>query len=474
MHAINQPGSARRSRSDAVDFCRGLALLIIFINHIPFNEVSLYTPSRFGFSDAAEIFIYCSGLVSALVFGCCLQQAGVWLGTVRVLHRCGQIYLAHLGLFITVAIVCVLGNAWLTHTDYIDRLNLRYFFDQTPEALVGLASLTYVPNYFDILPMYLVILLWVPVVWTLAQGHRSLGLLFPLLLYAAMWCWGWELPADPRSDRPWFFNPFAWQLLFFTGFAFGSGWLRIAPGRVGLTRLAWAIVILAIPLAYEPVLNQSEGLRTLRASLTLLLDKTHFGLLRGLHFLALAYLAYSWLQRHPDFLQRLPAVWIRKAGEHSLPVFFLGMNLSYVAGMILDEFGHGVVVLAWVNLGGCALLIAVAYQIAWLNTKPWQQRAGATAGPRWDIGTGMAPSVARRWQFQAIRLVSTSALLLTLSVAPLYLVNKYVMSTPVPLQMSDSTSVLKEWDMPAPESTGAGSDSNQEEQELEENEPTSS
>ena len=51
MQAIERPSSTRRSRDDAVDFCRGLALLIIFINHIPSNEVSLYTPSRFGFSD---------------------------------------------------------------------------------------------------------------------------------------------------------------------------------------------------------------------------------------------------------------------------------------------------------------------------------------------------------------------------------------------------------------------------------------
>lgn len=226
------------NRSDAVDFCRGLALLIIFINHIPFNEASRYTPSYFGFSDAAEIFIYCSGFVSALAFGRCLQQAGVWLSTVRVLHRCGQIYMAHLSLFITVAIVCLLGNVFFIDPDYIDRLNLRYFFDQTPEALLGLATLTYVPNYFDILRMYLVILLWVPLMWTLAQVHRGIGLLLPMLIYAAMWGWGWELSADPRSDCPWFFNPFAWQLLFFTGFAFGSGWLRVAPGRVGLIRLA--------------------------------------------------------------------------------------------------------------------------------------------------------------------------------------------------------------------------------------------
>lgn len=364
-------------------------------------------------------FIYCSGFVSALAFGRCLQQAGVWLGTVRVLHRCGQIYAAHLSLFITVAIVCLLGNTWLTQVDYIDRLNLRYFFDQTPEALLALASLTYVPNYFDILPMYLVILLWVPVVWTLAQFHRSIGLLLPILIYAAMWLWGWELPAEPHSDRPWFFNPFAWQLLFFTGFAFGSGWLRVTPGQVGLTWLAGAIVLLTIPVAYEPMVSQVEWLGHLRASLAPLLDKTHFGLLRGLHFLALAYLACSWFKRQPHFLQRLPAVWVRRAGEQSLPIFLLGMNLSYLSGMVLDELGHGVVVLAGVNTGGCALLLAAAHGIGWLQSKPWQNRSSFATSQGWQIGASMAPGIALGWKAQVVRSVATGALLLPLSVAPL-------------------------------------------------------
>lgn len=425
MYAPPAPDLSRTSRCDAVDFCRGLALLIIFINHIPFNELSLYTPARFGFSDAAEIFIYCSGLVSALAFGRCFDQAGVGLGTVRVLHRCGQIYLAHLGLFISLAVVCLLGNVWLGYVDYIGRLNIHYFFDQTPDALLALASLTYVPNYFDILPMYLVILFWTPLIWILARWRRSLGLLAPVLIYAAMWRWGWELPADPVSDRPWFFNPFAWQLLFFTGVAFGAGWLQVAPGRIGLTWLAGAIVLLAIPLSYEPIVGRLEWLSGLRASLGPLLDKTHFGLLRGLHFLALAYLVYSWLQRRPDWLRRLPAVWLRKVGEHTLPIFLLGMNLSYVGGMLLDAFGHGVVVLAWVNIGGCA-------------ARSWRIDAGIAWGLAWS-------RIAR-----AMRSLATGALLLLLSAAPLYLVNQYVMNLDARLQLSDSSHVLREPDMPRP------------------------
>lgn len=430
----HRPSSVDRSLS--VDFFRGIGLFIIFINHIPFNELGLYTPSRFGFSDGAEIFVYCSGFVAALAFGRCFQQAGLWLGTVRVLYRCCQIYAVHINLFIALAIICLLGNTLFTHPDYIDRLHIRYFFDETREALFGLATLSYVPNYFDILPMYVVVLLWVPVVWTAGQIRRGFGLLLPIALYAAMWFWGWDLPADPRSDRPWFFNPFAWQLLFFIGFAFGSGWLRLAPGRVGLLRLSWAIVLLAIPLSYEPIYSHAEFLGYLRAGLEPLVDKTHFGLLRGLHFTALAYLAYSWLDRHSGLLHRPIPGKIRAVGEHSLPIFFLGMNLSYIGGMVLDHMGHGLIVLAWVNMGGCALLVAAAQGISWLGSKPWKDGSRVLSGWSWEMRVGSAQNGASRWKTMVIQSFSAGVLLLPLTVAPLYMVNRHAMIGQFPLEAS--------------------------------------
>jgi hypothetical protein len=160
-------------RDAKVDFFRGLALLIIFVNHVPFNEMQQFTPSRFGLSDAAEIFVFCSGFVSAVVFGRCFERSGLWLGTLRVLNRCSHIYAAHIGLFVLAALICVLGNTLFAAPDYISRLNIRYFFDETREALLALATLTYVPNYFDILPMYLVLLLWTPVLWALARWHSQ-------------------------------------------------------------------------------------------------------------------------------------------------------------------------------------------------------------------------------------------------------------------------------------------------------------
>ena len=46
---------------NAIDFWRGLALVTIFINHVPGNTFERYTYSQYGISDAAELFVFLAG-----------------------------------------------------------------------------------------------------------------------------------------------------------------------------------------------------------------------------------------------------------------------------------------------------------------------------------------------------------------------------------------------------------------------------
>ena len=127
-------------------------------------------------------------------------------------------------------------------------MNLGYFFEESEQALLGLFTLTYVPNYFDILPMYIVQLAMMPPLMLLARVHRGLALAACAALYIAVPLFTLELPAEIAFERPWFFNPFAWQLLFYTGFALGAGWIRPLPLRGWLTVSCAAYVILEHPL----------------------------------------------------------------------------------------------------------------------------------------------------------------------------------------------------------------------------------
>ncbi|MDZ4093637.1 MAG: OpgC domain-containing protein, partial [Paracoccaceae bacterium] len=62
-HAHSHTGATARDRR--LDVFRGLAMFIILIAHTPGNFLTLWIPARFGFSDATEIFVFCSGMASA-------------------------------------------------------------------------------------------------------------------------------------------------------------------------------------------------------------------------------------------------------------------------------------------------------------------------------------------------------------------------------------------------------------------------
>ena len=69
----------RRQRDLRLDFFRGLAMFIILIAHIPNNAWALWIPARFGPSDAAEMFVFCSGFASAIAFGSVFLERGPFL-----------------------------------------------------------------------------------------------------------------------------------------------------------------------------------------------------------------------------------------------------------------------------------------------------------------------------------------------------------------------------------------------------------
>jgi hypothetical protein len=67
---------AVQSRDRRLDFFRGLALIFIFVDHIPKNVLSYFTIQAAQFYDAAEVFVFISGYTAALVYGRTLALQG--------------------------------------------------------------------------------------------------------------------------------------------------------------------------------------------------------------------------------------------------------------------------------------------------------------------------------------------------------------------------------------------------------------
>jgi hypothetical protein len=373
--------SPPKQRDQRLDFFRGIGMFIILIAHITGNPWTLWIPARFGFSDATEMFVFCSGMASAIAFGAVFERAGWLMGALRIAHRIWQVYWVHLGVFfVTLVLMLALNLTGAFPRDEVGALNLYPFLNNTGQNLIGLLTLTYVPNYFDILPMYLVILALIPVMMALKLVDVRLALLASLVLWGAATA-GLNLPAelwfkDP-SVRPWFFNPFAWQLVFFTGFALMAGWLPAPPVHRWLVWAAIAVVVLSVPFAWGKIISQFDSIRDLRKAVSPLIDKTDFGLLRYVHFLALAYLAWVAVGPRGVRLQQDGAAGevialICRVGQQSLAVFAASMVLARVLGAVLDLSGGGAFAALLVNLAGFALIIGVARLAAYFKSQPWK------------------------------------------------------------------------------------------------------
>ena len=62
-----------------LDLFRGLANWAIFLDHIPNNVVAWITMKNYGFSDAADLFVFISGYTVALVYSRTMGADGfVW------------------------------------------------------------------------------------------------------------------------------------------------------------------------------------------------------------------------------------------------------------------------------------------------------------------------------------------------------------------------------------------------------------
>jgi hypothetical protein len=207
-----------------------------------------------------------------------------------------------------------------------------------------------------------------------------LAILLSLTLWVAATA-GLNLPAElwftKPSDRMWFFNPFAWQLVFFTGFALMAGWLPPPPVHRGLVVMAGLVVVLSVPFAWHKIIGVSEVLQDWRKDWAILFDKTDFGILRYAHFLALAYLA--WVCAGPAGARLRRGGWARafialvmRVGQQSLAVFAASMVMARVLGAVLDLAGGGMLAALAVNLAGFAIIIAVAWLAAFFKAKPWK------------------------------------------------------------------------------------------------------
>jgi len=219
----------------------------------------------------------------------------------------------------------------------------------------------------DVLPLYIMLLLFFPpMLWALIRAP-SLGLIGSAALYAMMHVFGWNIPAYPSGG--WVFNPFAWQLLFvFGAWCALGGAERLSPWLKSRTMLYTAAAYLAFAFCitltwYFPRLG--SYVPHMLSDVLYPIDKTNLDVLRILHFLALAVVTMHFIPRGwPVLKWRIfrPAI---LCGQHSLAIFCLGVFLAFAAHFVFTEVSNRLPVQVLVSLAGILAMVATAKLLAW-------------------------------------------------------------------------------------------------------------
>jgi hypothetical protein len=367
----------KRQRDPRLDFFRGAAMFIIFIAHSDGTWLWNWIPARFGLSDAAHLFVFCSGYAAAIAFGGTFLRDGFLVGSARILFRCAQLYAAHLGLFLALLALAAAGTAPRS-----TGLGVDLFLDAPQERLLPLLGFSWVPQYLDILPLYIVVLAMVPAAMLLARVHPGLVIAASTALYAGTWLRDWNFSGDPITGRSWYFDPFAWQLVFFTGFALSRRWIEPPPRSRALLGAALGFIFVSFLITRPAIYEAVPPLGMVRDWVQDHSDKTRLDLLAYAHFLATAYVAAIVLKGREHLLLRALTRPIFKCGQQALSVFVGGIFLSQLASLAFERLGTGLAAQLLVNGIGFAGLVAVAYTVAWFKAPPWKQtHAARSAAP---------------------------------------------------------------------------------------------
>jgi hypothetical protein len=379
----NPAKPAKRPRDIRLDLFRGLAMLIIVMAHTPSNPWNDWIPARFGFSSAAEMFVFGSGFASALAFGGVFNRSGWWMGTMRIAYRIWQLYWAQIAPFLLVLAISAWATMNLGTADYLERLSLGWFLANPAEGIAALMTLRYIPQYFDMLPMYMLVLAGLPLVMALSRLHRLLPLASAALLWLVIQFTHANFSARPDSDWVWYFNPLAWQFLFITGFSFGMGWLKPVPlRRPVFLALALAIVIGAVPLSFWGITDHSPYLAGIAPALGYDGGPTSLHGLRLIHFFALAYLALSAIEPYRARISGINALKpVITVGQQSLAAFLASLPVAWSLSIALDWFGRDAMSVTIANLAALGAILIVGQAASWFKGQPWREGKPAAMVP---------------------------------------------------------------------------------------------
>jgi hypothetical protein len=362
-------GLIRTNRDIRVDFFRGFALYCIFVGHIPDHALWVATIQVLGPSDSTETFIFLAGYAAAIAYGRSYHRFGWAYAAMAVLLRVWTLYLVHIFMFVAFVAQVSWSAARFANPAYIDEINIGAFLEEPHIAVIDALSLRFQPAFMDILPLYIVVLVLFSLMLPLLAR--------PALLVAVSGCLYLLVRATrfnlATAQGEWFFNPLAWQFLFMLGAAMavmpaGTRALleRARPLLLPLAAAA-ALVGLFISAVWRVPAVYNAIPEAFAALIYTGIDKSGLHPVRLAHFLSLAYIASRVVRPDAPWLLSWWAQPFTLPGQHGLVVFSMGVFLSFLGRLVMQEFDATFATQVAIAVTGWAVCVAVSALQAWYD-----------------------------------------------------------------------------------------------------------
>ncbi|WP_407183290.1 OpgC domain-containing protein [Bradyrhizobium centrosematis] len=356
-----------KGRDLRLDLFRGVANWAIFLDHIPDNVVNWITTRNYGFSDAADLFVFISGYTASFVYARMMLERGFIVGATRLTKRVWQLYVAHIILFVIyIASISYLALRF-GDSEMINEFNVAGLVDNATETLRQGLFLRFKPLNLDVLPLYIVLMgLFPPVLWFMLR-KPDLTMVLAIVLWLAARHFGWNLNAYPAGQ--WYFNPYCWQVLF----VFGA-WCAMGGARRSMTLinspitlwLCFGYLLFALVMTMAGRFPAFGGLfpEWLFSAFNPN-DKTNLAPYRFIHFVVIVILVIRFVPKEWPGLEWKVFDPLIVCGQQSLAVFCVGVFLSFVGHFELSMSSGSLLAQIFVSVAGIAIMTTVAYYISW-------------------------------------------------------------------------------------------------------------
>ena len=334
-------------RDNRIDVIRGLAILLITVNHTyPSQSFAIergnYQIGTGFFFNGADIFVAFSGLVCGLVYKKIIFEQGLSTGIKRGFSRSIQLFIFNALSFACASLIILLFKE-------LGSVAPVHGFDSFLAAAKGTIFLYDPIPYFNILNFYIVLLLILPL-FVFVQAQSIIPIIVSAMVYAA-----YELAilagVSFQESSPFFVSPVAWQFMFFGGVTIGMNYQRIRSNTPPL-RSAIGFIMLYLFVTY---FMREYGWIVHRLS-----GKFELGILRIVDLILVCYvidrLVEPSVRITTPVLQRISSI-----GSNSLFSFATSLVVCYLGSNLLAALNGGRLAYLTVLLAEMFLMIGLGH-----------------------------------------------------------------------------------------------------------------